>query len=61
VSGSDARLQVLTHPAWWQDEPMSPMARVNRCIDGRAEKTRRKYYQLFDEKPDRLNVTDSGT
>lgn len=61
VGSSDARLQVLTHPAWWQDEPMSPMARVNRCIDGRAAKTRHKYYQMFEENPDRVNVTDTGT
>ncbi|HJP59162.1 MAG TPA: hypothetical protein VJ865_04165 [Gemmatimonadaceae bacterium] len=61
VSASDPRLQVLTHPAWWQDEPMSPMARVNRCIDGRAEKTRSMYYRMFEEHPDRVNVTDSST
>ncbi|HEY3113541.1 MAG TPA: hypothetical protein VGJ62_07650 [Gemmatimonadaceae bacterium] len=58
VTATDPRLQILTHPAWWQDVPMSPMARVNRCIDGRAEKTRLSYYELFEKNPDRVNVAD---
>lgn len=36
-------LQVLTHPAWWQDEVLSPKERIWRCIDGRADKTKEKY------------------
>lgn len=30
------RLQILTHPEWWTEIPMSPRARVFRCIEGRA-------------------------
>ena len=33
--GVTPRLHVLTHPEWWQDEPMSPRDRVVRCLDGR--------------------------
>ena len=36
-------LQVLTHPAWWQEEILSPKQRIWRCIDGRAEKTKKNY------------------
>lgn len=39
----DARLQVLTHPAWWVDKPASPRDRILRCVQGRAEQTMRKY------------------
>jgi len=31
------RLHVLTHPGWWQKEPMKPNERVRRCITGRAD------------------------
>lgn len=57
-AASDPRLQVLTHDAWWQDEPMSPMARVERCIGGRADKTRQLYGELFRQNPDRVNVAE---
>lgn len=58
-AASDPRLQVLTHDAWWQDEPMSPMARVDRCIQGRADKTRHLYQDLFRKNPDRVNVAET--
>jgi hypothetical protein len=32
---SVGRLYALTHPEWWQSEPMPPRQRVQRCIDGR--------------------------
>lgn len=40
---SDKRLQVLTHPEWWQETVMSPKERMLRCIDGRAARTRQDY------------------
>lgn len=43
----EPRLQVLTHAELWQDEIMSPKQRVDRCIDGRAEKSRRFYDDLL--------------
>lgn len=43
VSGKHKKLQVLTHPAWWQDEVLSPQQRIWRCIDGRSQKTKANY------------------
>ncbi|AWP73047.1 hypothetical protein CS345_00655 [Bordetella bronchiseptica] len=40
---ADHSLQVLTHPGWWVDEPMSPRDRIARCAEGRAAATMRKY------------------
>jgi hypothetical protein len=38
---SDPRLQVLTHPGWWQDTAMPPRKRVFRCVYGRARASMR--------------------
>jgi hypothetical protein len=32
------KIQVLTHPEWWQKKAMSPFKRVMRCVNGRAKK-----------------------
>jgi hypothetical protein len=45
--GTDERVQVLTHPEWWQREPMPPRARVVRCVEGRAARTLRDYDALL--------------
>jgi hypothetical protein len=37
------RLHVLTHPEWWQAEPMSPRARLERCLEGRTAHARAWY------------------
>lgn len=42
-------LQILTHPEMWQDEVMSPKERVLRCINGRAENTRRWYEAIYKQ------------
>jgi peptidoglycan/xylan/chitin deacetylase (PgdA/CDA1 family) len=42
-------LQVLTHPELWQDAVMSPRERVERCIAGRAEKSRAWYDGILRE------------
>lgn len=39
------KLQILTHPAWWTPEPMSPRDRIERCIYGRALSTLKQYDQ----------------
>jgi hypothetical protein len=39
----DERLQVLTHPEWWQAEVMPPRQRIVRCVEGRAARTLRDY------------------
>lgn len=36
LEAKEDRLQVLTHPVWWQEEPMPPRQRIQRCIDGRS-------------------------
>lgn len=35
-AGPFPRLQVLTHPIWWTPEPMSPVQRLRRVVEGRA-------------------------
>lgn len=52
---TDRQLQVLTHPEWWTDEAMSPAARIERCISGRAESMRR-YYREDMQQAGRINV-----
>lgn len=44
---ADERLQVLTHPAWWQETAMSPRERIERCITGRADGTRKIYSAIL--------------
>ena len=43
TEATDERLQVLTHPEYWTEGVTSPRERIARCIDGRAEHTRRFY------------------
>jgi hypothetical protein len=42
------RLQVLTHPVWWQETVMSPKERVWRCIDGRAQRGKELYLERLE-------------
>ncbi len=46
---ADERLQVLTHPGWWQERAMSPRQRVQLCIDRRAARTAARYDRLLAE------------
>ena len=41
------RLHVLTHPEWWTPDAMSPLARLDRCIEGRARVGRGLYVDLM--------------
>ena len=43
ISGKHKKLQVLTHPAWWQEEVLSPRQRIWRCVEGRSQKTKDNY------------------
>ena len=45
--GEDKRLQVLTHPRWWTNNPMSPREKVIRCIDGRAKNILNTYDNIM--------------
>ena len=42
---TDPRLQILTHPCWWQESPMPPRQRIYRSIYGRADAAMRFYDQ----------------
>jgi hypothetical protein len=44
---SPTRLHVLTHPEWWTPEPMTPMNRIERVIDGRARANRQIYITMM--------------
>lgn len=54
-SGEEQKLQILTHPAWWTPEPMSPRERISRCINGRALKQHKEYDELL-RKMGRKNI-----
>jgi hypothetical protein len=43
IAAGHPRLHLITHPAWWTPTPMSPSARVDRAILGRARAVRRDY------------------
>lgn len=51
----DEKIQILTHPVFWQKEGMSPRERVMRCVDGRAANTMKEYDELL-RKNHRENV-----
>lgn len=38
--GQNPRLQVLTHPEWWTENPTPPLQRIIQCIEGRAQRNR---------------------
>jgi hypothetical protein len=52
---SVGRLYALTHPEWWQEKPMLPRQRIQRCIQGRGEFCSR-YYDYLLEVNNRPNV-----
>jgi hypothetical protein len=45
----DARLQVLTHPGWWQEKSMPPRQRIFTSAYGRAAAIMRAYDQGLEE------------
>lgn len=47
ASHTHKRLQVLTHPEWWQERIYSPKEKVWKSIDERAEATKNYYIQLL--------------
>lgn len=48
-SGSAPNLQLLTHPEWWQEEPMSPWQRIKRAVYGRADNNLSGYLELLQK------------
>jgi len=57
TEAKDRHLQVLTHPEHWQAEPMSPRARIFRCVRGRASSTMQQYDATL-RSHGRMNLTD---
>ena len=47
AAGAHERLHVLTHPEWWQEQPMSPRERILRCIEGRGRASEATYDALL--------------
>lgn len=41
------RLQLLTHPEWWQDGIMSPWQKIQRAIEGRKQQSLDHYRRLM--------------
>jgi hypothetical protein len=44
----DQRLQILTHPEWWQEEPLPARERVVRSVYGRANACLTTYDDLLE-------------
>lgn len=55
TAATDHSLQVLTHPEWWTDTPLSPAERIERCIAGRAA-ANRSFYRNLLHRSGRSNV-----
>jgi hypothetical protein len=55
IGAGHERLHLLTHPEWWTPEPLSPSARIDRALQGRARVLRSVYDQAL-EAAGRLNV-----
>ncbi|MCH8331708.1 MAG: hypothetical protein IH946_10105 [Bacteroidetes bacterium] len=41
LRSKDLPMQLLTHPEWWTEKAMSPREKIDLCINGRAEWTRK--------------------
>ncbi|MAI88809.1 MAG: hypothetical protein CMF98_07190 [Candidatus Marinimicrobia bacterium] len=50
----EKNIQVLTHPAWWQDVISSPYDRIQRCVKGRAKNILDNYNEQL-KKDGRIN------
>lgn len=48
LNAGHASIYVLTHPDWWQDQPMSPRDRIVRAVEGRAAAVLRDYDDLLE-------------
>jgi len=42
-------LHILTHPGWWQKNPMKPRQRVERCVKHRGLETLKIYDKILKE------------
>lgn len=49
LDSGDKKIQVLTHPVWWQKEPMYPYERIRRCAESRAANNLKLYSDLLEQ------------
>jgi hypothetical protein len=59
IAEGHPRLHLLTHPEWWTREAMSPAARLERAILGRARATYAHHCSTI-EQGDRRHITDQS-
>ena len=55
LKGNDKKLHILLHPEWWVPNAMPPRARIERCIEGRKNKSICIYDNILREMG-RVNV-----
>ena len=56
ANSNGKKIQVLTHPEWWQKEIMWPYERIKRCVMGRADNNLSNYENLL-KSIGRKNIT----
>jgi hypothetical protein len=39
LKSDSTKKQILTHPLWWQEEPLSPYQKIIQCINSRKDNT----------------------
>ncbi len=49
LNGDFDKLQILTHPGWWQEKEIPPQKRIKKCIDDRADNTYKIYCELLEK------------
>lgn len=47
LNANHSKIQVLTHPGWWQKNFTTAFNRVKRCIDGRSKNVEINYIKTF--------------
>jgi len=47
LSADFDKIQVLTHPGWWQKNSAPAFSRVKRCINGRSQNVKNEYINTF--------------
>lgn len=55
LHSKDKKIQILTHPGWWQKKAMYPYDRVKRCVEGRRQHNLELYTNAL-ERSKRLNI-----
>jgi hypothetical protein len=59
IEENHPRIQILTHPAWWQENPMAPRQRILNCVEGRDKKSI-DYYDSLLAINNKLNINNKN-